>query len=72
MFAYVNLIHGNDATGQLGNSRQPYKTYAAVKTAISEWSAAQCAADPNPETSETVRGLVIIDQGDALPAKFKL
>jgi hypothetical protein len=72
MFAYINLIHGNDATGQLGNPRLPYLTHAAVKTAIEEWSASQCAADDNPETNERVRGLTIIDQGDALPAQFRL
>lgn len=72
MFAFINLIHGNDATGQIGNPRLPYQTHAAVKTAITEWSTAERAADPDPETSETVRGLIIIDQGAALPAQFRL
>ena len=59
--AYVNLLHGNDATATLDKRWLPFRTMQAAITA-SQAAAAQ------PLGGVSVR---IVDDGDADPAQFK-
>ncbi len=57
--AYVNLLHGNDATATLDKRWLPFRTMQAAITA------SQAAVIPG---EVSVR---IVDDGDADPAQFK-
>jgi len=57
--AYLNIIHGDDATAVLDDPTKPFRGWAAANQAIRE------VADPAAGI-----GTQIIDQGAADPAKF--
>jgi len=70
MIAYLNLIHGDDSTAALDNPQRPFRSQAALQTAIKAWSDKQQAKDSNPETQNHRRAMLVIDQGDCLPSRF--